>query len=145
MALTRSPVFLAQFGAQCGDFLDADGGARVAPRSEDVGQHRGKIFVRQVAEARHHAVVLDAIDRNRAREAEQRGRHDGLAVAEQEIGLRQRRERARQARAVNLVTCGAIRLVDGLAFCHQLSGRCRGDFGIVHRRVAGGRRVSRVL
>ena len=51
-----------------------------------------------MAETRHYAVVLNAIDRDRARQAEQGGAHHRFAIALQEIGIRERRKRACKAR-----------------------------------------------
>ena len=147
MTLPGGAVFLAEFRAQCGHFRDADGGTAVAPGAEYVAQHGRKILVRQVSHARHHAVVLHAVDRNRARQAEQRGRHDVLAIALQKIRFGQRRKRARKALAVRLMAGRAIGEVYRLAFRHHgltAAGRdFRGMYSRVGRRARCRRRVRR--
>jgi hypothetical protein len=88
-----------------------------------------------VAEARHDAVVLDAVDRNRAFKPEQCCGEDFCAISLQEIGFGQRRERARHALAVGLVACGTVGVVYGLAFCHEFFRGRDGHFGVVNRGI----------
>ncbi len=132
VALAGGTVGLAEFGTQCGNFLDADGGEVVAPGAEHVGHRRGEVFVGQVAEARHHAVVLDAVDRDRALEPEQCSGEDFLAIALQVIGPGQWRKCARQALAIGLVACGAVGGVDAFAFCHEFCRRRDSRFGVMN-------------
>ncbi len=131
MTLAGGTVRLAEFRAQRGDFLDGHRREVIAPGPEYVRDRRGEVFVRQVTETGHHAVVLDAINRDRAGQTEQGSRQYFLAIALQEIGFRQRRKRASEANAGWLVARGAVGEINGFAFRHQLVSTRNSDFGRV--------------
>ena len=70
MSLTGGAILLAEFGAQGRNFLDADRGEIITPGTEYVSQGRSKVFVGQIAEAGHDAVVVDTINGYRTGQAE---------------------------------------------------------------------------
>ena len=66
----------------------------VTPRPENIRQRSCEIFIRQMPDTRHDAVVFNAVDRDRSGQSKHSCGQYPLAVALQEIGPGQRRKRA---------------------------------------------------
>ena len=75
-----------------GDFLNCHGGVGIAPAIAHVGQHVGDLFVRQVRQCDHGAVVGFAIDDNLTAAARDHAANDVVLVfGGEKVRVRQRR------------------------------------------------------
>src|SRR5690606_21779945 len=81
----------------------ADRATRVAPAVEHVGRDVGDLVVGELRHRRHHRVVLDAVDRDRAGQAVQDHLRQALGIGRDPVGAGERREHALEALAVGLV------------------------------------------
>src|SRR5438105_8944368 len=121
----------AYFVAQFADFRHRHRVAGVAPTVANVGQHTGDLFIRQVVQRRHDAIVTLAVDDDLAATPQQHAAYViFLSETGEEVRLGQRRNLAGQTLAFGLVANEAGLHIDALAFLDLDFFRQPGNFRV---------------
>src|SRR5262249_34162351 len=81
-----------------------DGLPRIPPTVADIGEHIGYLFIGQLHNGGHHAVISGPVDTDRSGRAAQHDTNTPCLIGHQEVRTREWRKDLRQALAIRLMT-----------------------------------------